>query len=188
MAENSYSDSTNSTNLLIQRQTHHSEDETMYLGQWNKQNDFKEGWGMQVEPDGSLYQGFWKNGMYDGPGRLIKTDSSVYEGYWKKNIKHGKGIETFKDGATYDGDFLEGNKTGFGIWYYADGSTYQGEVQDNKRHGDGQFNDVQGDSYDGNWVRTSLISTLSFKISSFYIDRRQEARTWQVKAKRWDNI
>ncbi len=37
---------------------------------------------MQKWPDGSLYEGYWVNGMANGRGRMIHADGNYYEGDW----------------------------------------------------------------------------------------------------------
>lgn len=50
----------------------------IYIGQWNK-NGLRWGRGTQSWPDGSKYEGYWKNDMANGKGRLIHSDGGVYE-------------------------------------------------------------------------------------------------------------
>ena len=42
----------------------------------------KDGKGIQIWPDGSQYEGYWKDNMAHGQGRLIHGDGDVYEGNW----------------------------------------------------------------------------------------------------------
>lgn len=43
----------------------------IYKGQWNISEDCKDGQGVQVWPDGSKYEGYWKHNQANGEGRLI---------------------------------------------------------------------------------------------------------------------
>jgi hypothetical protein len=47
---------------------------------------------MQIWPDGSMYEGYWKNGKANGKGRLIHADGDVYVGLWKDDKADGFGI------------------------------------------------------------------------------------------------
>ena len=47
---------------------------------------------MQIWPDGSIYEGYWKNSKTTGNGRLIHADGDVYDGQWKDDKAHGFGI------------------------------------------------------------------------------------------------
>ena len=52
----------------------------VYSGQWNQQQNRKEGYGIQVWPDGSKFEGFWKQDQAVGYGRFILADGDVYIG------------------------------------------------------------------------------------------------------------
>lgn len=54
---------------------------------------------MQVWPDGSCYQGFWKNNKANGKGRLIHSDGDVYIGDWVDDKAEGDGVYIHLDGA-----------------------------------------------------------------------------------------
>ena len=38
--------------------------------------------GIYIWPDGTRYDGFWKNGKRDGLGRYVYANGNVYEGNW----------------------------------------------------------------------------------------------------------
>ena len=52
-----------------------------YEGEWDEQGR-KDGRGIQVHADGSIYEGYWKEDFAHGRGRLIHTDGDVYNGEW----------------------------------------------------------------------------------------------------------
>ena len=70
-----------------------------YKGQWNANNNKRDGKGQQIWADGSLYEGLWKNDKANGLGRLIHADGDVYEGEWKDDKAHGYGKYMHTDGA-----------------------------------------------------------------------------------------
>lgn len=43
----------------------------IYSGEWNVSEETKDGRGIQVWPDGSKYEGYWKNNQANGQGRLV---------------------------------------------------------------------------------------------------------------------
>ena len=43
----------------------------IYQGQWNVIEETKDGRGVQVWPDGSKYEGYWRDNQANGQGRLI---------------------------------------------------------------------------------------------------------------------
>ena len=53
-----------------------------YQGEWNEFENLRDGRGIQIWPNGSRYDGFWKDGMAHGPGRLVHALGDVYEGEW----------------------------------------------------------------------------------------------------------
>ena len=56
----------------------------LYEGEWLEgEEDTRMGRGVQLWPDGSRYEGFWKDGKACGPGRLIHANGDCYEGLWR---------------------------------------------------------------------------------------------------------
>lgn len=51
-----------------------------YAGEWCSDilDDIREGVGVQVWPDGSLYEGYWKNNKANFFGRLLHKDGDIY--------------------------------------------------------------------------------------------------------------
>ena len=60
------------------------ENGAVYQGEWLTLGGVsqKDGRGVQIWPDGSRYDGFWKDGMANGFGRLVHAEGDVYEGEW----------------------------------------------------------------------------------------------------------
>jgi len=77
-----------------------------YEGEWDQQGK-KDGKGVQIWVDGSLYEGYWKNDKANGRGRLIHADGDVYNGEWKDDKAHGDGVYNHTDGAKYEGQWQE---------------------------------------------------------------------------------
>lgn len=88
-----------------------------YEGEWDE-NNHKDGRGVQIWVDGSLYEGYWKNDKANGRGRLIHADGDVYNGEWKDDKAHGYGCYNHTDGARYEGEWFEDKQHGQGkeIW------------------------------------------------------------------------
>ena len=40
-------------------------------------------------PDGSFYNGQWKNGVRHGVGEYHLTDGMIFKGQWVNDMKHG---------------------------------------------------------------------------------------------------
>ena len=120
--------------------------ETIYEGDFI--DDKKEGYGEEKKSDGTIYRGYFKNGLKDGKGTLIlqkgnsendyiyegdfkedkicgigriKYNNKDYFGEWKNNEMSGYGV--LIDGEVkYYGFFEHNNKEGYGAVFYEDQS------------------------------------------------------------------
>ncbi|CAI2372777.1 unnamed protein product [Moneuplotes crassus] len=152
-----------------------------YQGEYDDTRQKPIGCGIEVFPDGSLYEG--ENG---GPGRLIKANGDMYEGEfdnnkadgegtyitkdgqkyvgsWSKDKKQGKGVETWPDGARYEGDYKEGNWHGKGEYTLADNSNYKGYFKNGEICGKGKYKWADGDTYNGEWKDSKMHGKGVFK-------------------------
>jgi len=41
-----------------------------------------QGKGILIYPDGSIYEGYWKDGKANGLGRILHKNGDVYQGDW----------------------------------------------------------------------------------------------------------
>ena len=53
-----------------------------YEGEWDELNR-KDGKGILISPDGSKYEGYWKEDKAYGRGRLYHANGDIYEGEFK---------------------------------------------------------------------------------------------------------
>lgn len=67
---------------------------------------------------GFIYEGDWLGNMRDGYGVQIWPDGAKYEGDWKLNRAHGKGKFQHVDGDVYEGDWFEDKAHGFGVYIH----------------------------------------------------------------------
>ena len=74
-----------------------------YLGEWRVGSQVREGRGVQVWPDGSLYEGYWKGNKANIYGRLLHKDGDIYQGEWLDDKAHGFGFYFHQDGSLYRG-------------------------------------------------------------------------------------
>lgn len=87
------------------------EDWTIYVGEWARSNEYeselrvREGFGIRIWPDGSIYEGWFKQDCAYGKGRLIHADGYIYEGDWENDTACGEGVYTHFDGCHYEGTF-----------------------------------------------------------------------------------
>lgn len=78
--------------------------ESIFIGEVNKETDKREGLGITV----------YKNGR-------------IYEGPWIGDLRQGKGYELYANGCTYEGLFHRGKPEGKGIYRWLSKETYEGE-------------------------------------------------------------
>lgn len=90
-----------------------------YKGEFNSSSSKKEGFGVFIFKDKSVYEGSFLNNQMEGYGRLITLAGDYYEGGFKNSKFQGEGllINTLQ-GIKYTGEFLEGLKHGEGEEYY----------------------------------------------------------------------
>ena len=86
----------------------------LYIGEWSRATNMRDGRGIQIWSDNSCYEGYWKDDKANGRGKLVHADGDVYEGDWKDDKAHGIGIYTHQDGARYDGEWFEDKQHGKG--------------------------------------------------------------------------
>lgn len=58
-------------------------DKTLYEGQWNVKTGERDGCGVLLWPDGSMYEGYWRRNKANGRGRIIHADKDIYIGEWR---------------------------------------------------------------------------------------------------------
>jgi cell division septation protein DedD len=92
----------------------------------------RNGQGDMSYPDGSKYEGQWKDGRTQGQGTYTYADGGKYVGQWKDGTKNGHGIYTAPDNYKYVGQFKDGKTCGQGLMIFPDGSKYEGEWKNGK--------------------------------------------------------
>lgn len=114
-----------------------------YEGEWL--NRLRDGYGKyvlsswvfgifeKVWPDGSSYEGFWKQDAMEGKGKMIHVDGDIYEGEWLQDMAHGKGSYLHHGigcaflvlgGGSYNGDWIRDLQHGNGDEEWPNGIKY----------------------------------------------------------------
>lgn len=155
---------------------------TVYIGQMNK--DKREGKGLLVKlakprflyegyfqadlpcvrgkilfDNGDSYVGGFSKGMMHGRG-VYHTNFGMtkYSGEFKNDLPHGEGKEEWKDGSIYKGEFANGKKHGFGI-LESNQHIFEGDFKDGHFCGQGKFRLPEDRAtYNGNWQNSVLVS------------------------------
>ena len=113
------------------------EDMGKYEGDWSVEEELWHGRGVLVEPDGSIFEGYFDYGERKGKGRSILSNGDVYIGDYLSDLRSGYGVYSFSDGSEYRGDWLNGVMEGYGVFSKKDRSIYSGHWKANKKHGSG---------------------------------------------------
>eukprot|EP00357_Protocruzia_adherens_P022715 CAMPEP_0115042120 /NCGR_PEP_ID=MMETSP0216-20121206/46085_1 /TAXON_ID=223996 /ORGANISM="Protocruzia adherens, Strain Boccale" /LENGTH=382 /DNA_ID=CAMNT_0002424191 /DNA_START=565 /DNA_END=1713 /DNA_ORIENTATION=- len=126
-----------------------------YIGDWN--NNVKEGFGVQIYPNGDKYEGQWEGNMRHGQGTYWTSEGvnklrRLYTGDWENDMRHGRGTYFFKNEDRYDGYWFENKQHGEGRMIYANGDIYEGQWNQGTRSGYGVLTKRNGDHYEGHWV------------------------------------
>eukprot|EP00438_Fugacium_kawagutii_P033875 Skav201120 [mRNA] locus=scaffold185:476810:491022:- [translate_table: standard] len=131
-------------------------DGSRYEGQWK--DGLKHGKGRFIYPDGDVYDGEWQDGKAHGHGTYTSKQSK-YVGDWQSDLKHGQAVEEWDDTSKYTGTYSHGQKHGKGRFEWPDGSVYDGEFRNNNVEGEGTFTWKDGRQYKGQWVDNSNIKS-----------------------------
>lgn len=130
------------------------EDEATYRGAYLNGNRW--GFGKQVWPDGSYFEGCWKEDKICGKGRLVSKEGDVYDGEFQNNRFHGYGEYTQFNGNKYKGQWANDKQNGIGKEIWMDGTTYQGDYLNGMKHGRGEFTWSNGSFYEGDYKNNEI--------------------------------
>lgn len=61
----------------------------------------RDGYGVQIWPDGARYEGEWRRNKAHGKGKFWHVDGDVFDGEWKDDKANGYGVYTHQNGAKY---------------------------------------------------------------------------------------
>ncbi len=111
------------------------------------------GYGIQINYNGSKYEGYVVDGSCDGEGKSYVDGKLIYAGSYKKDKKHGKGTYHYSDGIKYIGEWQDGERSGKGKLYDEKGKLFfEGEFKNDKKNGSGCYYWDAGSKYQGNWL------------------------------------
>lgn len=108
--------------------------------------------GKIVFPDGSSYEGQFRQGKMHGLGIFLASNKSKYHGTWSANQRHGEGRQLFANGDTYEGDFVNNRMQGKGVMNFANGHQYDGDWVNDRPEGMGIYTFDGREKYVGEFV------------------------------------
>jgi len=124
-------------------------DGSIFVG--DKKGGLFDGEGILEWKNGDYYKGQFREGMYNGFGKL-STKAFVFEGYFKEGLFHGEGKLTFSNGTVYQGEFKENLYHGKGSVLDPQGSNFVGLFYEGMKNGMGYLRLHNGESYSGNFA------------------------------------
>ena len=77
-------------------------------------DDCRHGRGIQIWPDGSIYEGYWRDNKANIIGRLLRSDGDLYDGEWLNGKAHGTGKYQHSQGSQYVGRWEDDKQNGYG--------------------------------------------------------------------------
>ena len=104
------------------------------------------GSGIYTYPNGEKYVGIFRNGFQHGKGKLYREDE-VVEGVWEEGEYVGKSTIAKAENGCLSGDCLNG----FGTFSFRDGAKYTGSFRNKTQNGKGTIVYANGDKYTGDW-------------------------------------
>ncbi len=109
---------------------------------------------IRKQPDGTHYDGEYKDGQKHGKGIETLPDGTRYDGDWENDEKDGKGTETWPTGERCDGEWENDEEPEQGTetqsaQCFSQEYRYDGEYRYGKKHGQGILKWPSGTSYDG---------------------------------------
>jgi hypothetical protein len=134
--------------------------------------DCENGQGVFAYPDGSKYEGQFKEQKPDGWGTFTYTNGDRYVGTFRAGLKHGKGTFYYADETQATGEWKEGEyvgnpqiehgrvgcvegdcKNGRGTYIFKDGAAkYVGTFAQGQPAGEGVIYYANGERYKGTWA------------------------------------
>ena len=85
---------------------------TLILASCSDSGDVKDGFGKARLPDGSVYEGEFRNGLFNGKGELRWRNGTVYKGEFHNGLYNGAGKIIYFDGSVFEGKFRDGVEHG----------------------------------------------------------------------------
>lgn len=96
-------------------------------------------------------EGEYHAGKLDGRGVSVFPDGSGYDGQWRDSLPNGRGVYHWAGGNRYEGEWLNNRRHGTGIETFASGDRYEGQWRNDRPEGQGTLSAADKEVYIGNW-------------------------------------
>jgi hypothetical protein len=126
------------------------EDEVFWGGY---HNGCKHGLGKLIAiSTGDMYEGGFKEGLFDGKGVLVSGTGDHYEGQFRAGLKHGQGKQIYQTGEEYEGSFRNGiRECSRAVYKSQEGDVYNGPWKNGEKHGMFTVKYANGDVFVGTY-------------------------------------
>lgn len=130
-------------------------------------------------PDGGVYQGEYKDGLFHGTGTMVWANGAQYTGKFKYGLFNGQGKSYEANGTYYEGEYLNGMAEGKGYLKFINGDEYRGEFAKSNFHGKGVFKSHNGNVFAGDFLKGEMTGKgkITYKDSGSY---EGEVKNWQM--------
>ena len=138
--------------------------------------------GLVQLPDGAVYKGEYKNGLFNGKGQLVWSNGDLYQGEFENGLKHGTGKETLASGTVYEGEYANGYWSGKGKVIFASEGIYEGEFKNSAFEGTGKYTSQEGVIYEGGFKNNRMdgTGTITYTEGAIY---QGEVKDWKMHGK-----
>jgi hypothetical protein len=123
-----------------------------YRGPLDPGSRLSQGKGTLDYPDGSVYEGEFKQGRLTGTGVMKYASGEIRSGTFIDGALNGHGSIVYADRSRYEGELRMGEPDGYGRIELADGDSYEGTFMAGRSHGKGKATYADGGVYEGDWV------------------------------------
>lgn len=104
---------------------------------------------LRTDLDGATYFGAEIEGKKNGFGKQVWPDKSIFEGFWLNDLPHGFGFAVFPDGDYYCGQWRQNQMHGFGLFHARGRVEFLGEFEANEARGFCEQTGQLGDKFVG---------------------------------------
>lgn len=123
-----------------------------YRGEIDPRTRLTQGKGMLEYPDGSVYEGEFKQGRLTGTGVMKYASGEVRSGTFLDGALNGQGSILSPHRSRYEGELRMGEPDGYGRVEKAEGDSYEGTFVSGRPQGKGKLKSADGSSYEGDFI------------------------------------